>query len=95
MKLTDGQYKLLREVADSNSRGGHEVRQVAVGFSGYKTTRGFREATIDAMRDAGYITTENVRGSDTHRGFTRFGHTTYATLTPAGRAALKAHVARR
>jgi hypothetical protein len=44
--------------------------------------------TIAALKDAGLITTEKDRGSDTNRGYTRFGHTEYAELTPAGHAYL-------
>jgi hypothetical protein len=85
MKLTKPQVELLRTLSDGRS---HEVREHAVGFSGYVTSRGARVTTIAALKDAGLITTEKVRGSDTYRGYTRYGHTEYAELTPAGHAYL-------
>lgn len=85
MKLTKPQVALLSSLSDGRS---HEVRSRAVGFSGYVTQQGARETTIAALKDAGFITTEAIRGSDMHRGFTRYGHTVYAEITPMGRAYL-------
>lgn len=83
MKLTKPQIDLLLRLADGRQ---HEVREHAVGFSGYVTSRGARVTTIAALKAAGLIVTEKVRGSDTHRGYTRYGHIEYAQLTPEGRA---------
>ena len=85
MKLTKPQIELLASLSDGRS---HEVRSRAVGFSGYVTQQGARKTTIAALKDAGLITTESVSGSDMHRGFTRYGHTIYAEITPMGRAYL-------
>ena len=88
--LADAQVELLRSLGGGRPR---EVRgsklpgirkRSFARKSPPEQTWGAKKATIDALYDAGYITTEVDTRKDTHHGFTTRLTGIVATITPAG-----------